>query len=266
MIYFLINNDYHLFDARDHAHHLMSFGLSSSLIEIPHTLNEPNRERGFTGKVSLTSPSCGRRWLNAWPRYFAAAREVDSIFEPNADDVLFMYTEYELLNHMVAVRFKRAAARVYLIEDGGVGTYLPFSLRSGEALTAKERVVALMTRCLPRLSQTSFHKLNGVVYPWLDDEYLDGVCLYRSLRIVRKVPVYILPSPSNKKIKTKQQKLSSTSAATAAMHSVTRSRLTGQAMARAQTDDHLGDRHAYRNPDYGRVLRGCRQRRKQHCR
>lgn len=192
MIYLLVNNDYHLFDARSHARHLMDHGRSSILVEVPHALSETNRASCFSSHISLPSPLRGRSWLSAWPRYFLAAHEVVRLIEPHADDVLFMYTEFELLNQMIALRFKRAGARVYLIEDGGVGTYIPLSLPGGETLSIKEWVVAVMSRCLPGLSRTRFHKLNGVVFPWLPDSELDGVCLYRPLRIVRQLPVHVL--------------------------------------------------------------------------
>lgn len=192
MIYLLVNNDYHLFDARSHARNLTAHGQPSILVEVPHALSETNRSSCFSGQISLPSPLRGRSWLSAWPRYFMAAHEVAHLIEPHADDVLFMYTEFELLNQMVALRFKRAGARVYLIEDGGVGTYIPLSLPGGETLSVKEWVVALMSRCLPGLSRTRFHKLNGVVFPWLPDSELDGVCLYRPLRIVRQLPVHVL--------------------------------------------------------------------------
>lgn len=192
MIYLLVNNDYHFFDARSHAKYLKAHGLPSILVEVPHALSETDRASGFSGQISLPSPLRGRSWLSAWPRYFIAAHEVARSIEPHADDVLFMYTEFELLNQMIALRFKRAGARVYLIEDGGVGTYIPLSLLGGETLSIKEWVVALMSRCLPGLTRTRFQKLNGVVFPWLPDSELDGVCLYRPLKIVRQIPVHVL--------------------------------------------------------------------------
>lgn len=192
MIYLLVNNDYQFFDARLHAKHLKAYGLPSILVEVPHALSETDRHSDFSGQICLPSPLRGRSWLSAWPRYFMAVHEVARSIEPHADDVLFMYTEFELLNQIIALRFKRAGARVYLIEDGGVGSYIPLSLPGGETLSIKEWVVALMSRTLPGLNRTRFHKLNGVVFPWLPDSELDGVCLYRPLKIVRQIPVHVL--------------------------------------------------------------------------
>lgn len=192
MIYFLVNNDYQLFDARRHVEALRRRGLEAALIEVPHALRESNRERGFTSVVTFESPWRSHGWPGAWPRYVAAAHEVQRGLQPQREDTLFMYTEYELINHFVALRFKRRNALVFLLEDGGIGTYLPFSLPGDEPLSVKELVVAALTRTLPGLGRTRFHKVNGVVFPWLEDECVDGVCLYRPLHIVRALPVHVL--------------------------------------------------------------------------
>ena len=196
MIFFLVNNDYQLFDARHHAKELGNHGMTPALIEVPHALGEVDRKEGFASLVSFPSPVRSHRWFGAWRRYFPLCRKVERALTPCKDDVLFLYTEFELLNHSIAMLFKRANARVYLLEDGGVGTYLPFSLQSDEPLSPKQRLIAAMTRCLPRLGRTKFHKVNGVVFPWLEDKHIDGVCLYRPLRIVRSIPVHVVRGAS----------------------------------------------------------------------
>lgn len=201
MIYFLVNNDYQLYDARRHLLALRNSDLSSGLIEVPHTLNSPNRGEGFDSICRFVSPLTKHGWLGAWARYFASARDVHSALHPAADDVLLLYTEYELLNHFIALRFKRANARVYLLEDGGVATYIPFSLPMREQLSVKERVIATMTRCLPHLGETQFHKVNGMVFPWLPDRFIDGICVYRPLEVVREIPIQMMCRPGTLRIR-----------------------------------------------------------------
>lgn len=192
MIYFLVNNDYQLIDARTHAKVMWDRGMAAALIEVPHSLRESDRARGFTSVQTLATPAGAHRWLGVWLRYFGAAKAVQRKIHPQRDDVLFVYTEYEILNHLVVRKFKQAGARVYLIEDGGVGTYLPFTLPGDKSLSPKEKIIAAMTRCIPGLASTRFHKVNGVVFPWLEDKQLDGVCLYRPLKIVRSMPVIVV--------------------------------------------------------------------------
>ncbi|WP_157263629.1 polysialyltransferase family glycosyltransferase [Azohydromonas aeria] len=200
MIFFLVNNDYQLLDARHHAGALKREGLASTLIEIPHKLADAPEVAEFAARLRLASPVKLRGPARRWLGYRASAREVANRLDPQATDVLFIYTEFELLNHLVAHRFKRAGARVFIIEDGGVGTYIPFSLPSNEALSTREKIAAAMTRRLPGLRGTQFHKLNGIVFPWLADGQLDGLCTYRPLSIVRKIPVTVLAPPTRQKI------------------------------------------------------------------
>lgn len=198
MIFFLVNNDYQLLDARHHAGALQSQGQACTLIEIPHKLTDAAAGPQFTAKLRLDSPVKLRSPAQRWLGYCVSAREVASRLTPQATDVLFIYTEYELLNHLVARRFKRAGARVFMIEDGGAGTYIPFSLPSDEPLSVKEKIVAAMTRCVPGLHRTRFHKLNGMVFPWMEDHQLDGLCTYRPLSIVRNIPITVLHPPARK--------------------------------------------------------------------
>jgi hypothetical protein len=202
MIYFLVNNDYQLLDARIHAQGLRLQGQESTLIEVPHMLQESNRGDGFRQLFNFPAPLKSHGWMGAWWCYFGARRDVNRQLTPKAGDTLFLYTEYELLNHFIALRFKRAGARVFLLEDGGVGTYIPFSVPSQEKLTLKEHIVALMTRCLPGLHRTTFHKLNGIVFPWMEDRQIDGLCTYRPLRIIRQIPVHVLHGPVRARLET----------------------------------------------------------------
>ena len=200
MIYFLVNNDYQLLDARHHAAELRRQGLATTLVEIPHKLSESAEKSEFDTRLRLDSPVHLQGPLRRWAGYMQAAGKVSRRLKPQAADTLFIYTEYELLNHFVAHGFKRAGARVFILEDGGVGTYIPFTLPGDEALSTREKIVAAMTRCLPGLRHTRFHKVNGIVFPWMQDHQIDGLCTYRPLSIVRDIPVTVLRAPARKKI------------------------------------------------------------------
>lgn len=200
MIYFLVNNDYQLVDARNHLARLRVCGQAVKLIEVPHTLNTQDRGEGFDEVFTIRSPLTSHGWLAAWPRYFAVAREVERRLNPAPGDTLFFYTEYELVNHFVTLLFKRKGARTVLLEDGGFGTYLPFSISETEPLSIKEKVIAWMTRRMPGLSRTRFHKVNDEVFPWLPDHAIDALATYRSVAIVRAIPVVVMAQPERARI------------------------------------------------------------------
>ncbi len=192
MIHFLVNNDYQLLDARRHRRELAEIGLDAVLIEIPHTLEASRSGQDFTRVVRLPSPARAMKWLKSWRGYRKLPAVIAAELRPGPEDVLFFYTEFDLANHMVARHFKAAGARVYLLEDGGLGTYVPLSAPGGEPLTLKERIIAAMTRLLPGLGDTRFAKVNAQVYPWLPDELVDGLCVYRDIAPVRRLEVLLM--------------------------------------------------------------------------
>lgn len=207
MIYFLVNNDYQLFDARRHAKEMQMRGFGCTLLEVPHALHSQDRMNGFVATLSFPSPLTSNGWLGSWPRYFNSSRQVHRALQPKSTDTLIFFTEFELLNQFIVHHFRRNRARVYLLEDGGVGTYVPFSISDREPLNAKEWLIAAMTRLLPCLSHTVFHKINGQVFPWLPDRLIDAVCLYRPVKTVRKIPTILIQPKQSQPINVMQGKV-----------------------------------------------------------
>lgn len=192
MIYFLVNNDYHLIDTQMHANQFRKLNLPCALIRVPHALKLPTRANLFASETTISSPITSHRWTAAWWRYFVVHRELKKKITPTSFDTLIAYTEYELINHFLINQFKTAGARVLLLEDGGLGTYLPFSQKAAEKLKIKEQLIALMTRMLPGLRDTTFHKVNGAVFPWRPDGMIDALCVYRQLDICRSIPLHVV--------------------------------------------------------------------------
>lgn len=193
MIYFLVNNTYHLYDARLHLGIFQFNNLPVTLLEVPHSLVEPDHD-GFSD-VFLFNPFSYVNIVKSWFNAFSLIRILDKKIVPSKDDILFFYTEYEPFNQLIAARFKNAGARVYLIEDGGFATYVPFYVNLSEPLTIKERVKETVARFCPGLSVLRFHKINGLIFPWMNDRLLDGVCLYRTVKIARKIDFVLIKRP-----------------------------------------------------------------------
>jgi len=192
MIYFVVNNNYQYLEAARLAAEME--GMPCRLIAFPHTLALPADQQVFESVIVLETPA-GQPWLKAWQDYLTIGGRLRKVLAPAAEDVLVLFTEFELLNHLTAIQFKRAGARVYLIEDGGVGSYIPLALEQPEAFSTKDRVYAGMIRAIPGLLHTHFTKFDGVVCPLLADRFIDGVLLYRNVAIRRKIPVMLVARP-----------------------------------------------------------------------
>jgi hypothetical protein len=193
MICFLVNNTYQLYDARIHLNTFKLSGFSVGLLEVPHSLVNPNYS-GFDFIYSFKSFQY-KNFIRCWINALSLNRILDQKISPSKGDVLFLYTEYEPFNQLIAARFKTAGARVYLIEDGGFATYVPFHSVLSEPLTIKQRMQEVIFRAYPGMSILRFHKMNGIVFRWMKDVLLDGVCLYRPVKIARKVDSILIKRP-----------------------------------------------------------------------
>lgn len=194
MIYFLVNNNYQYIEAKRHAVELLNEGYDCGLIAIPHTLTLPPDGDVFKFVTVLNAP-IHQTWLKAWLQYITISNKIQSNIKPKQKDTLIFFTEFELLNQLVAIYFKKNKARVYLIEDGGVGSYIPLTIGQHQPYSPKERVRKLMVMLIPNMLKTQFTKFDGIVFPMLCDQFLDGVLLYRRLQINRKIPIILLKRP-----------------------------------------------------------------------
>jgi hypothetical protein len=197
MLYFVVNNNYQYLEAARLAAELK--GTPCRLIAFPHTLVLPADQQVFESVIVLDTPA-RQSWLKAWRDYLGIGGRLRKLLAPAPDDVLVLFTEFELLNQLTAIHFKRADARVYLIEDGGVGSYIPLALDRPEAFSLKDRIYGWMIRAIPGLWQTHFTKFDGIVCPLLADRFFDGVLLYRKVAIRRDIPVMLVDRPATSRV------------------------------------------------------------------
>lgn len=194
MVYFLVNNNYQLFEARKIAKTLCENGKKCALILVPHTLSVENIGEGFERVTIFESPS-RLRWLWAWGKYVKYYFTVRSILNPKKQDTLFFFSEFELLNHLIAHRFAKEGAKAYLFEDGGVGTYILLAIDKRQPYSWKDYVRQVMIWLIPGMYRTHFTKFDSLLFPMLADDYLSGVCLYRNMEVKRKVRVMNVERP-----------------------------------------------------------------------
>ena len=191
MIYFVVHNNYQRHDFELHLAELDRKDVT--LVSIPHTL-EACEYPGIAARFHY-APRFGQGALPWVLDYLRFARAIERDIRPAPGDVCFLYTEYELLNHYIAARFRKAGAKVYLVEDGGFPTYLVFRLIEAEAMSFKQALKEKVFRLLPGLSEMRFHRINGHVFRLMPDSTIDAVCLYRPVPLVRKVPTVLLRRP-----------------------------------------------------------------------
>jgi alpha-2,8-polysialyltransferase (POLYST) len=193
MIYFVVNNDYHLYDVALHLKALESRLVT--LILVPHSIDARTIPRSVHRIVSIDRIALEKGKLSALLYALRLPGLVRRQIDLRPGDTLFMYSEYELANQVIACMFRKAQVPVYLIEDGGFGTYLPFRHAQSEPLTLRETLQQIYERLMPGLRNSRIHKVNGERFRAMDDRLLSGLLLYKSVQIKRDIPQHLIARP-----------------------------------------------------------------------
>jgi len=185
VIYFLINNNYHWYDVKLHLPALKEAGMEVGLIQIPHKLDLVVSDANIGKIITYESPHIGRK--NFWNPFHIRSvhRQIEQEFELSEDDVLIVYTEYELLNQFFIKKFKTKNAKVFILEEG-FATYITFA----DVLTRlplKQRIKLAYLQMFADYNETYLNFLNGIDFPQISDRFIDGVFLYRDVTIARNI-------------------------------------------------------------------------------
>ncbi|EPJ2746837.1 polysialyltransferase family glycosyltransferase [Vibrio parahaemolyticus] len=194
MNYFILNNNFHMNDAIRHIrkHSIIDV----CFICIPHAIDKSKIIKSGIPTIFFDSPLTKRMGtLNI----FSLLRVIYDLrckLHPNADDKIFFYTEYELLNHAVIKRFKYFGATTILIEENGLASYAINKMASSSS--RKNLILSRPKWLLPTIIFSGV-KADCVisdreVFPLLKDSYIDKIAYYSNIKVNRKIPVFLVRS------------------------------------------------------------------------
>ena len=191
MIYFLINNNFHLIDAEEHLKDLKDY--KTGLIKIPHKLTIPVNH---PFDIQMEFPKLISRLMDHFNllRIFTLHRQIKNQLKSiESDDTLIFYTEYEYLSHYIVKLFKRKNAKVILIEEG-FPTYLTFSTLPNKSLPLKKKILGYYLKYILGYSTTKIVSINDNPDTQMQDDQIDLLLLYTDLKIWRDVQTKLLPT------------------------------------------------------------------------
>ncbi|MGE6220118.1 polysialyltransferase family glycosyltransferase [Nubsella zeaxanthinifaciens] len=187
MIYFLINNNYHFYDLELL---IKDSEFECALIQVPHTLAIVTENPRYSKIYNFEYFYKGFLSLFNFKKISKIHKQVDIEIKVHKEDVLFVYSDYEILNQYIIAKFKKAGCKVYILEDG-LATALVYNLTT-KPLPFKQRLELLIFRYLLGYSYTEMVFENENYYPVINDQYVDGVCFYLETKIKRNIPIYYL--------------------------------------------------------------------------
>lgn len=190
MIYFLVNNNYHLVDVNKHLKSLKDF--EKSLIQIPHTLELVKEDENFKNIYTFNSPFIGLKNFFNYFKINQTHNIVKNELIIDKNDILFVYSEYEILNQFIITLFKKSGAKVYILDENSLSTYLTYSVKSDDKLNLKQKIKLYWLKNIIGYKYTKYLYFNGIVFPQLDDKFIDGLLMYNDIKNKRDIKNYLI--------------------------------------------------------------------------
>ena len=194
MVYFLVNNDFHLYDVKKIASEL---GYENcSLISVPYRMQIPDDMPFVRSYVYKRCEFLFRQGVTKLKQLFCvhkdniAKRKQISNLKFNKNDILFVFTECELMNMFIIDKMYRSGGKIYLLEDG-IAPYVYYTKcsdtppRRWKLLKYLYTVLYGIKGFLPYFSGT-------YMYAMMSDKYFSGACLKWDVTLKRNIKCILL--------------------------------------------------------------------------
>lgn len=192
MIYFLVNNDYHLYLDMKLTKQLSQHKLG--LIQIPYSLNVIDHSDSFSKIYHYPERLIGslKGLLIDSKKIKSILKKVDDELSPDNNDVLLVHTEMDLLNQYIIQKFQKVGAKIFLLEDG-TATMCYFNMPLGK-IAIKDKIRASLLKYFFNFKFIEIKKYGVETLPVMKDHIFNGVIVKYGDKIKRKIPLYKLKS------------------------------------------------------------------------
>ena len=186
MLYLLVNNNYHLYDFniwKDEFKDQQIF-----LIQIPHHLNVIYNDQRFVEITSFKPFFIGIKSLIKYCKIKQLHTVIDKMIFPQKEDILLVFTEYEILNQYIIQKFKRVNAKIWLLEDGLAtmaifnGTFKPYRW--------KHYIMRWVLRKIYGYKYLDVLYDGKNIFPIMTGKIFEGVCVSLGISIKRELKLF----------------------------------------------------------------------------
>jgi hypothetical protein len=190
MVYFLVNNDYHV--NLDEKLAVQLNGLELGLIQVPYSLKVINNSTIF--KKIFVFPdqlNTSLKWmLFNFSKNKNILKKVDDDLTITSHDVLLVHTEMDMLNQYIINKFNNADAKIFLIEDG-TASMCYFNMKTHKP-AFKDDLRFLMLKYCYKFKNFQFKKYGVETLPVMPDSIFKGLIVKRGDSINRNIPLFKL--------------------------------------------------------------------------
>lgn len=188
MIYFLINNNYHLDLDLKLAKQLSGYQLG--LIQVPYSLNVIDNSDVFSKIFYFPE----RMYLSLRHPFqiIRIKKNVDKIIIPSRDDILLVHAERDLVNQHIIQSFFNVKAKIYLLEDG-TASICQYNMTPQKA-PLKSRIKNLILQKVYNYKYTKIGIYGAEIIHTMHDSIFNGVIVNFGNTIKREIPLFKLIS------------------------------------------------------------------------
>lgn len=192
MIYFLVNNDYHLHLDVKLAKQIPDLDLG--LIQVPYSLNIINDNDVFSKVYHFGDriiPSL-KGVVFHYNKIKRILTKVDKDLKPKKDDILLVHTDMEMLNQYIIQKFYNVKAKIFLIEDG-TATMCYYNMKPNK-VSIKDNLRSFILKYCYKFKYLEIKKYGVETLPVMKDFIFNGVIVNYGDVIKRNIPLYKLDS------------------------------------------------------------------------
>ena len=187
MIYYIINNDFHIENVQNHIS--LSNELDFTIIRIPYSLNSDCKS--FAENI-ITIETPFRERKKFWnPKFFYAAKaRIDKIPFKEEDLIIFLI-EYDPLNQYIVYKSKEKGATIHLLEEG-ISFYAIYLHDNKLTKSIKYLLKLVYLRYVIGFHFFKYVALGNMNFPQIKDKYIDKILLYFNVEVSRDINVEII--------------------------------------------------------------------------
>lgn len=190
MIYFLVNNNYHLVLDLYLAKQLNGHKLG--LIQIPFLLDTISENALFEKIICIEQNGYGsiKNTFFHRKKMKKLKKHIDTILKIEDTDILLVHTEIILLNQYIIQKFYNSNAKIFLLEDG-TATICDNNCEI-QKTRIQDKVKTVLLKKIVGLKYTSIVNLGHQILPRMEDHIFNGVIVNFGDRMKRNIPLYKL--------------------------------------------------------------------------
>lgn len=189
MKYFLVNNNYHVYDVQHH----ISADDEYKIIAIPHTLTTDTIKDIGVDYYWFESPFLDEPSSYLNPIVINKCKSlIKKKLELHRNDELFIYTEEEWLNHYIVHLFNKKGCIIHILEDAAIVNATKFALKT-EKLMLLKIIQLFLIKLLWGFKNSSYFVVDGRATPRLADSLFSTFRCYLSIKHSRKITTKVIP-------------------------------------------------------------------------